>query len=81
MLSSTYQGSEEANMVGHQNNEPSGDVRNDIKQSDSIERLSNAAVCAIDECSLSNNLQLINNKRLHYVIHACSSTSSTYTAE
>ena len=38
-------------------------------------------VISDDQDSLSQTLQLISNKRLHYVIHSCSSTSSTYAAE
>lgn len=38
-------------------------------------------VISDDQDSLSQALQLISNKRLHYVIHSCSSTSSTYAAE
>ena len=34
-----------------------------------------------DQDTLSQIAQLICNKRLHYVIHSCSSTSSTYAAE
>ena len=34
-----------------------------------------------DQDTISQNVQLISNKRLHYVIHSCSSTSSTYAAE
>ena len=34
-----------------------------------------------DRQVLAYNMQVINNKKLHYIIHGCSSSSSTYAAE
>ena len=82
-----YQSSDTTNMVGHENTsvyEP-GSFRNNIelpRQNTSIDsEANNATLRPSDEQHRANNVQIINNKKLHYVIHSCSSTSSTYAAE
>ena len=78
---------EEINMVGHENfraHAPSDsyttnvDIVQHSNQINSI-LMSDERVCS--ETNMSLNMQIVSNKRLHYVIHSCSSTSSTYTAE
>ena len=88
MLSTNFnQRSDSTNMVGHDNisaHDPSVVTRNNMElstQNNSLDKESNDAVRSSDEENRSRNVHIINNKKLHYVIHSCSSTSSTYTAE
>ena len=79
--------SDATNMVGHENfrtHAPSDsyttnvDIVQHSNQINSI-LMSDESVCS--ETNMSSKMQIVSNKRLHYVIHSCSSTSSTYTAE
>ena len=78
---------EEIRMVGHENfrtHAPSDSYRTNgdiVQHSNHINSIlmSDESVCS--ETNMTSKMQIVSNKRLHYVIHSCSSTSSTYTAE
>ena len=82
-LGTVPQSSDAINMVGHENTRvyDEGSFGNNTElpgQNTSIDsEANNATLRSSDE---QNPIQII-NKKLHYVIHSCSSTSSTYTAE
>ena len=83
-LGTLPQSSEAINMVGHENTRAydPGSFRNNTElpgQNTSID--SEAHKATLRPSDEQNPIQIINNKKLHYVIHSCSSTSSTYTAE
>ena len=87
-LSTQQQNSTASRRIGNANSSSftQDSINNDdqelAKQKFSFKMAEGDAQDSVDDLNvLTNNVPVINTKKLRYVIHSCSSTSSTYIAE